>query len=223
MIVLTNKSTHIPRLQCLVILCTLCGLLLCTEAVAQSVCLPAPRLLTTFPMGGQLGSEFEIVVTGQFAEQAEELRFSDPGITAVQAINAEGVAVEGRYLVRVASDTKLGLVEASLMTRLGLSASRVFTVGQLNEFVQDTGNQTLEKAMPIELNTVGNAVMTARAIDFYRFEAQKNQHILVDCAAKGIDSKLNPVVIVADVRCRGGSVSKSLPQFQRAPSEELLF
>ena len=219
MSVLTNKSTHIARLQGLSILYTLCGLLLCTEAAAQSVCLPAPRLLTTFPMGGQPGSEFEIVVTGQYAEQADELRFSDPGITAVQSVDANGNTVEGRYRVRVAPETKPGLVEASLMTRLGLSASRVFTVGQLTEFLQVKGNQTLEKAMPIELNSVGNAVMTPRAIDFYRLQAKKSQRIIVDCAAKGIDSKLNPVVIVADaegqdlkVERRGGAIDFHAPE-----------
>jgi len=170
-------------------------------------------------MGGQAGSEFEVVVTGQFAEQANDLRFSDPGISAVQVHDVDGVPVEGRYLVQIAAGTTPGLVEASLMTRLGLSSSRVFTVGQLTEFVQESGNQTLEKAMPIELNSVGNAVMTARAVDFYRFQAKKNQRILVDCAAKGIDSKLNPVVIVANaegqdlnVERRGGAIDFQVPE-----------
>ena len=35
------------------------------RASAQSVCLPAPRLLTTFPMGAQVGTEVEVKISGQ--------------------------------------------------------------------------------------------------------------------------------------------------------------
>ena len=172
--------------------------ILCAEIDAQSVCLPAPRLLTTFPMGGQIGTEFEVTVTGQYTELTSDLRFSHPGVTATPVKDSKGNPVNGRYTVRVASNTAPGLVEASLMTRLGLSASRIFTIGSLTEVTQDKGNLSVEDAMPLQLDTVCNCTMTARSIDHYRFAAEQGQRILVDCAAKGIDSKLNPVVVVAD-------------------------
>ena len=40
--------------------------------------------------------------------------------------------------------------------------------------------------------------MTARAVDFYSFTGRKGQRIVVECATAGIDSKLTPVLIVAD-------------------------
>ncbi len=186
---------------------------------AQSVCLPSPRLLTTFPMGAQVGSEVEITVTGEYIEDAGDLRFSDPQIRAAKVVGPDGADTLGRYLVSIPKDVTPGLVEASVMTRLGLSTSRIFTVSGLREITQTKGNQKLDTAMPIELNSVCNATMTAKAVDFYRFSAVGGQRILVDCAAKGIDSKLNPVVIVADahgqdvaVERRGGAIDFVVPE-----------
>ena len=133
---------------------TTCGL--CAEIDAQSVCLPAPRLLTTFPMGGQIGTEFEVTVTGQYTELTSDLRFSHPGVTATPVKDSQGNPLSGRYTVRVASNAAPGLVEASLMTRLGLSASRIFTIGSLTEVNQDKGNLSVEDAMPLQLDTVCN-------------------------------------------------------------------
>ena len=188
-------------------------------AWSQSVCLPAPRLLTTLPMGGQVGTELEIAVTGQFIEQAKELRFSDPRITAVPVIDDDGSPWMGHYRVTIPGDTEPGIVEASVMTRLGLSSSRVFTVGTLPEVTKKGVNTDVSSAMPLDINSVCNSAMTARSVDFYRFKATHGQRVLVDCAAKGIDSKLNPVVIVADgqgrdlaVERRGGAIDFLVPE-----------
>ena len=51
-------------------------LLSCLSAAAQTVCLPLPRLLTTMPMGGKVGSEVEVVITGENLEDASELIFT---------------------------------------------------------------------------------------------------------------------------------------------------
>ena len=45
-----------------------------STASAQSVCLPAPRLLTTMPMGGQVGTEVEVVITGEAIEDGAARR-----------------------------------------------------------------------------------------------------------------------------------------------------
>ena len=52
-------------------------LCLASAASAQSVCLPAPRLLATMPMGGQVGTEFEVTIRGQTIENLEGLMFLD--------------------------------------------------------------------------------------------------------------------------------------------------
>jgi len=187
--------------------------LFASSAVAQSVCLPAPRLLTTKPMGGQRGKQIEVVITGQSIDGAELLLFSHPGIKATFKLDDSSVPVPNTYLVTIADDCPLGIHEARVMTRLGVSTSRVFNVGELPEVSQTTPNRTLETAMPIEINTVCNAAMSAKSVDFFSFKGSAGQRLIVDLAARGIESKLNPVVIVADengndlkVERRGGVI-----------------
>jgi hypothetical protein len=196
----------------------LCLIQTCADLAAQSVCLPAPRLLTTMPMGGQAGSEFELSITGQFIEDASTLHFSTPGITATAKLDQGGVPVPNTYIVKISPDCPPGIYEASVMTRLGLSASRIFSVGTLPEITQTTTCTSIETALPIAVNSVCNATVPARMVNHYSFTAKQGQRLIVDCAAKGIDSKVNPVVIVADaqgadlvVQRRGDAIDFRVP------------
>jgi len=190
-----------------------------SSVVAQSVCLPAPRLLTTMPMGGQVGTAVDVTITGDNLENVDELSFSHPGITATPKLDANGQPIANQFAVTIAADCPVGLHEARLMTRLGVSSCRIFSVSSLPEATQTKGNTSLDKAMPVQINSICNAVMTARSVDFYSFEAQKGQRVIVECSAQGIDSKLKPVLIVADekgadlaVERRGGAIDFTAPE-----------
>jgi hypothetical protein len=58
----------------------------------------------------------------------------------------------------------------------------------------------VETALSLPVNSICNATMTKRAVDFYSFQGVKGKRIAVDCAARGIDSRLTPVVILADAK-----------------------
>lgn len=174
------------------------SLLAVSTAFAQQVCLPAPRLLTILPMGGQAGTTVEVSLTGENIEDAGELLFSTPKITAKPKATADGKAEPNKFVVAIAPDAPCGVHDARVMTRLGVSSARAFSVGTMPEVTQQKPNNSLETALKIQPNTICNAVMTRRAIDFYSFEGAKGQRVIVDCAAAGIDSKLVAVVIVAD-------------------------
>lgn len=185
----------------------------CTSANAQSVGLPAPRLLTTMPMGGKVGTTIEIAITGEHLDDAGDLIFSDPKITAKPK---KGEA--NRYIVTIAADCPTGLYEARVMTRLGASSARVFAVGTLNEVVPAKPNRTLATAQELPLNSVCNGVTAERAVDYYTFAAKKGQRLIVDCSTRGIDSKLNATVIIGDatgrdllVERRGGVLDFAVP------------
>lgn len=185
---------------------------------AQSVGLPAPRLLTTMPMGGQAGTQVEVVITGEHLDDLDELTFSDPRISAKSKLDSAGQPIPNQYVVAIAADCPPGLYEARLMTRLGISSSRAFSVGLLPELVQSKPNTSPAAAMDLPLNSICNAVMTARSVDHYAFEARQGQRIVVDCATRGIDSKLDAVVIIADamgrdllVERRGGVLDFTVP------------
>ncbi len=176
---------------------------------AQSVGLPAPRLLTTMPMGGTVGTQVEITITGEHLDGADELTFSDPRLTATRKLDPAGAPVPNQYVVAIPADCPTGLYEAHVRTRLGMSASRIFTVGSLPEVLQKPGNTSLASAMPLSLNTLCNSVASARSSDFYVFEARQGQRVLVDCASRGIDSKMEAVLVVADAAGRDLVVERS--------------
>lgn len=185
-----------------------------STAWAQSVGLPVPRLLTITPMGGRVGTEVEVVISGEHLDDAGDLIFSDSRITAKRKPESTG----NRYLVTITSDCPAGLYEARVMTRLGVSSARIFAVGTLNEVVPVKPNRTLTAAQELPLNCVCNGTLAERSIDYYTFRAKKSQRLVIDCATRGIDSKLNATVIVADaagrdllVERRGGVLDFAVP------------
>jgi hypothetical protein len=186
---------------------------------AQAVGLPAPRLLTTMPMGGKVGTTVEVAITGEHLEEASALIFSDPRITAKRKLDPAGEPIANRYVVSIAPDCPVGLYEARVLTRLGISSSRIFSVGSLTEVVQASPNRTRAAAQELPLNSVCNGVTADRSIDYYTFRAKKGQRLVLDCATRGIDSKLNATVILADaagrdllVERRGGAVDFTAPK-----------
>lgn len=190
----------------------------CGMASAQSVGLPAPRLLRTVPMGGQAGTEVEVTVSGEELDDAEALTFSDPHLTATPKLDAAGKPIANKYVVKIAADCPAGIYEARLFTRLGVSSSRIFSVGTVPEVVQSTPNTSLATALELPVNSICNAETTRKSVDHYAFQATKGQRIIVDCVTRGIDSKLDAVVIIADaagrdlvVERRGGTLDFTVP------------
>ncbi len=169
-------------------------------------------------MGAKVGSQVEVTISGEHIDDADELTFSDKRITAARKVNAAGQPELNKYVVSIAADCPVGIHEARVMTRLGISSSRAFTVGTLDEAVQTKANTTLATAMELKVNSICNATMTQRAVDHYAFEGRKGQRVIVDCATRGIDSKLDAVVIIADaagrdllVERRGGALDFTVP------------
>ena len=187
-------------------------------AVAQKVLLPLPRLLSTMPMGGQAGTEVEVTITGEHVDDPEELVFSHSGLRAVPLLDSIGEPIPNKYLVSIAADCSPGLYEASVISRLGMSSTRIFSVGSLKELVQTSPNTTIATAMQMPVDSVCNATMTARSVDHYAFDALQGKRYVVNCSARGIDSKLDAVLIVADdqgrdlvVERRGGMIDFVAP------------
>lgn len=175
-----------PRIICLLSV-------FAVSALAQQVTLPLPRLLTIMPMGGQAGQNVEVTITGENIEEVTELTFSTPKITAKPVAGAVN-----KFTVSIAADAAVGVYDARVMSRLGVSSVRAFSVNKLPEVVRTKANNTLETALPLAVGSICNATMTKRAVDFYSFQGVKDQPVAIDCAAVGIDSRLTPVLILAD-------------------------
>jgi hypothetical protein len=175
----------------------------------QQVCLPAPRLLTLTPLGGTRGTTVDVTLTGESLEDVSALLFSAPGLTAEPALQPDGTPVPNRFRVSIAADAPLGVHDARVRCRLGVSSARAFTVGDLPETTRATSSTTPDTAFDLAPDTVCNAAMTKRAVDHYRFPARAGQRFAVECAAAGIDSKLVPVLMVADAQGRDLLVNRT--------------
>jgi hypothetical protein len=171
-------------------------------------------------MGGTVGSQVEITIAGDFIDDADELLFLGRShLGQTQTRPNGGKQTKASMLLPSPPIVLQGFYEARVMTRLGLSTSRVFSVGILPEAIQVRPNTSLDQAMDLTINSICNAVMSAKAVDHYRFHAEQNKRYVIDCAAKAIDSKLEPVLIVADaegkdllVERRGGMLDFTAPK-----------
>ena len=187
-----NRPTTPSSAASLIILC------LSVSTFAQQVSLPAPRLLTVTPAGGQIGTTVDVTVTHQNCDGPQELLFSSPKITAKPLLDADGKEVPSRFRVTIPPDAPVGVHDARLRSRLGVSAGRAFLVGALPEVTRATANHSVEAALVLQANSICNGATTKRAVDFYSFQATKGRRMIVNCNAARIDSKLAPVVIIAD-------------------------
>lgn len=169
---------------------------------AQSVCLPLPRLLTITPMGGTVGTTIDVTVSGENQDDVTELLFDHPGIKAVPKLNDQGVKIANAFQITIAADVPPGLYETRTWSRLGISTSRIFSVGNIPEVSRTQANTSRENAMALTVPTICNAVLTNKAIDHYSFQAVAGKRYNIYCAARGIDSKMEPVLTICDSQGR---------------------
>src|SRR5438309_5686966 len=74
--------------------------------------LPLARLLTVFPPGGKVGSQFEVLLTGADLDEANQLHFSHTGITAKQKLaETNGLPEPNKFFVTIATNVQPGVYE----------------------------------------------------------------------------------------------------------------
>jgi hypothetical protein len=99
--------------------------------------LPQARLNAVFPTGGQRGASFDLTLAGGTdLDEAAQLYFSHPGITAqqkTQAVEGKAVPLAGQFVVTIAGDVPVGVYDIRARSMYGLSNPRTFTVGDRKE------------------------------------------------------------------------------------------
>lgn len=181
----------------------LCWLWLASSfAIAQSVCLPLPRLLTMTPMGGTAGTTFDVVISGENQDDVQELLFDHAGIKAIAKKDDKGSPIPNTFQVTIAADVSAGLVEARTWSRLGISSARIFSISHMPEITRTQANNAREHALALPIPSICNAALTNKAIDHYSFQAVAGKRYNIYCAARGIDSKMEPVLTVCDSQGR---------------------
>jgi len=174
---------------CLLVLA--CG---CPSAARAE--LPWIELHRIEPLGGGAGSTVEVVVQGRHDEEAQQLRFEHPGISAK-------FLEPKRFEVTIAADVPAGTYDARLVGRFGVSNPRLFAVSLgLEEVAEANKNHTIETAQPIQIQSAVNAVTNGNERDMFRFAANAGQRIVIECQAGKLDSQLDAVLAVTDLEGR---------------------
>ncbi len=179
--------------------------------------LPSPRLFVLTPPGGKVGTTVEVAFTGIDLEEPQALLFSHPGIKAEpiqpppppppdpkkpKPAPMPPPAVT-RFKVTIPADAPIGIHDARLVNKWGISNPRAFVVGDLAEVLEKEPNNDVPEAQRIEINTTVNGAIGAPTdVDYYSFAGKKGQRVVVSCLAASIDSRAHPSLEVYDARGR---------------------
>jgi hypothetical protein len=153
--------------------------------------LPVARLSTIFPPGAQIGVATEVKVDGADLDDAKELRFSNPGITST-------LKSDRQFSVTAATNVAPGIYDVRVIGRFGASNPRAFVIGDRPEVASAGTNKSLATAQEVSIGSTVNGKAIANAPEYFKFKAEKNQRVLIECLSQEIDSKMQPVLVVYD-------------------------
>ncbi|HEY2251564.1 MAG TPA: hypothetical protein VGH74_10910, partial [Planctomycetaceae bacterium] len=184
---------------------------LCLIAQPATAQLPQARLNAVFPTGGQRGTTVDLTLAGGTdLDEASQLYFSHAGITAApktQTIDGKPHPIAGQFVVTIAADVPVGVYDVRARSLYGLSNPRTFTVGDRKEIVEVEPNNTPDKPMAIELNTIVNGKSDGGAdIDWYKFAAKAGQRVLIELRSKQLDSRMEGAVDLLTVTQTGNVI-----------------
>ena len=116
-----------------------------------------PIINNILPRGGQIGSEIEVVVTGNRLGDAEEIFFYEKGITALDLNASDKKSVKAKF--KISEDARLGQHEVRLRTKSGISTVKTFWVGPYPNFQEKEPNTSFEDAQKVSINHTINGLI----------------------------------------------------------------
>ena len=172
-------------------------------AGAASAELPAARLTSVFPPGAKQGTAVEVTIAGTDLDDVSQLLFSHPSIVAKPKLDAAGKPEANKFVVTIAANAPLGIHDMRAGGgQYGLSNVRTFSVGDLPEIISPATNRTGLAAFEVPVGSAVNAQVSAREIAYFKFNVKQGQRVLIEADALGIDSPLQPVLVLFDAKGR---------------------
>lgn len=182
--------------------------------------LPIPRVTSLFPVGGQIGKSITVTILGSELAEPSAIIFSHPGLTGDIASEATTPAksdAKGKQTQRpvsnpgmltakitVGKDVPIGLYDLRVVTRLGISNPRFFSVGPYAEMNEHEKNNDVNEAEWLKVFpqglTVNGTISTPTDVDYFAFRGKKGQKVAVFCAASSIESRAKPALELYDLK-----------------------
>ncbi len=193
---------------------------------------PAPFLATITPCGGKRGTTVEVTFAGSDLEEPKALLFDHPGLVATPVVVPAPPPMAGKppvpappvtkFQVKIAGDVPVGLHDVRIVGRWGVSQPRMFAVGNLAELAEKEPNNDVPEAQRIEVDTTVNGVISAGTdVDYVVFKGTRGQKIYAACMASSIDSRLNPLLELYDIRGRIVASARPLSETETSLRAEL--
>jgi hypothetical protein len=187
-------------------------------AIAASICAataqPIPKLKSISQEYVQRGSTLEITIMGENLSNAKFLIAGDPGLQlklpaaaeAAIAIEATGGGISAVtksdpnkmvLTLDVAGTSALGRREIRAASGAGVSNPLNLTVTHLLEHIGAPGANSIAKAQEMALPfAVTTKINAAAESDYYRFKANKGEHVVLEVVAQRLGSALDSSLAV---------------------------
>ena len=175
-------------------------------ALTSSALGVGPVLKRLDPPGAQRGTAFTLTLVGRHLQEVE-LVSNLPGtftpLTFSGQVGLPGKLEEKRpFLVELPRETPVGLYTLRLRSPEGLSNALLFSVGALPEVSEEESRQPLHQALnnsakgsqALQLPATVNGTLSGPDRDFYRFEGQKGQRLVIEVESRRVGSALDPVI-----------------------------
>lgn len=185
--------------------------------------LPTSDLQSISPRVAKAGESIEVTVAGSNLEDPTGLHFSEPRILAepirkpAEELVPDPPVIPNRFKITVPAEVPPAIYEVRTVGRYGLSTARPFMVvsPDSNEILEEGDHSTREKAMELPVGAALNGRIDARAIDWFRFTARKDQQLLIRLWAERLDSKMSGQLRIFDQA--GREIDRGRPTFGRDP------
>ncbi len=174
------------------------GSLLTICAGASVASAAPPKLTMLYPAGGQVGSEFVVTVSGEFADWPVEVWSSHSGVQ----IKAE--ADKGKLRVTVAKEAAPGVVWLRLFNTEGASMMRPLLIDQLPEITEQEPNNSPDKPQTVALPAIVNGKLNKSGdVDAYAVTLAEGETLVASLRAHSmLGAPLDGVLQICELRER---------------------
>jgi hypothetical protein len=149
--------------------------LLGSAVMAQAV---SPSFTATSPLGGQRGTEMELLLRGDRLDDAQEVFFYGPGLTVLKLEEIKNNTLKAR--IQIAPDCRIGEHALRIRTATGVSDVRTFWVGPFPTVEEKEPNNEPAKAQSIPMNVTIQGVVEREDVDCFVVEAKQGDRIAVE-------------------------------------------
>ena len=164
---------------------------------ASFLCATEPVVSSLLPRGGQIGTQQEVVISGNRLQDAQEIFFYDDEIIAGDLKIENGKKISATF--SISPEAKFGQHEMRVRTLHGISKLVTFWVGPYPNDQEKEPNSSFEEAQIIRLNSTINGVALNEDVDYYEFNATKGQRISAEVEAIRLSGPLfDPYLAILD-------------------------